>query len=114
MVDVVPQVGNVTRETSARPPRPTIPRRDWSIIQTLLRRHNITIEAVAKKAGLPKSTASRVLNFKHFYRCELINVARVRMAAEDLLMQANSRLCGEIEQADLWSDYDIRLMQVAA
>ena len=103
-----PQVGKGTRGTNTRMP---IGLRDWPLAKVTLRKYNITESDIVNDTGLPKSTVSRSLNYKHFYKCSYLTIQLVRTTVELMLDEAGWPQASDEAQGVgmLWSDYEQRI-----
>lgn len=95
--------------------RGSIGRRDWSAAQHLLHDYKISLRDIEDYALISKATVCRALDFKFFYRCEYLNLVRVRAAVEEMLLAAGWEAAheGELNLTELWDDYEHRLEAVA-
>lgn len=85
--------------------------RDWTEAQRLLRRLGIQQRDIAELAGLPVSTVCRALNIKVFGRVRYRDVARMRLAAEILLLGKD---VPPHRVAELWRPYDAEVTRLIA
>lgn len=108
VVQHIPYMGSATRGTRRQ--------NDLSVVQNLLRDYRVTCDDISFITNIPKSTVSRALDFKHFYRCTHINLVRVRSAVVDLLLGAGWPEDGVDDGpnlTELWDDYNHHMDKVA-
>lgn len=95
--------GNISHirnnESTRRQPKALRP---WSEAQRLLDYHEITQRDIVETSEVPLATVNRALSLRSFRTVQFGNVVRVRMAVEELLLQADN----SINIVELWDDFN--------
>ncbi|MGH8120606.1 MAG: hypothetical protein ACRESK_08340 [Gammaproteobacteria bacterium] len=83
---------------------------DSPTVKKIMMQFGLTLESVSARANCSMAKTYKALDLRHFSRCPLVTIARVRSGVEKEL----SRLGWKGQGEELWSDFDAALAKLVA